>query len=270
MPNSTLRIRFLALLMVAAPAVAFAQRTDAEWLENCRDNRNRDREVFCEVREVRVRAGGGTVSMEGLRNGGVYATGWDRDSIVIRTRIQAQASSESRARDMAKQVRTVISGSTVTVEGPHYDGDDSWSASLVAMIPRRSDLRVETRNGPVTVERVTGTMNLETRNGPLGLRELGGDVTARTTNGPLTISLSGTRWDGTGLDAQTTNGPLTISVPDGYNARLETGTRNGPVNIGFPITVVGRITQDISTNLGSGGVTIRAKTTNGPLTVRRN
>ena len=60
-----------------------------------------------------------------------------------------------------------------------------------------------------------------------------------------------------------------ISVPDGYNAHLEAGTTNGPVSLGFPITVVGRITRDISTDLGSGGATIRATTTNGPLSIRR-
>lgn len=270
MPTPKSILSALVVIALLGPGRAMAQRSDAEWLDDCRRDRDRDRrENFCEVREVRMRAPGGTLSMEGLRNGGVSATGWDRDSIVVRTRIQAQARSEARARQMASQVKTVISGSTITVEGPRYDEDDSWSASLVTMVPRRSDLRVETRNGPVTVEQVRGSMNLETRNGPLTLRELGGDVRARTTNGPLTISLSGSRWDGSGLDARTTNGPLTISVPDGYNARLETGTTNGPVNLGFPITVVGRITRDISTQLGSGGATIRATTTNGPLTVRR-
>lgn len=271
MPISTFIFRALVVIAILAPGRAMAQRSDADWLADCRDNdRDRhDRETFCEVREVRLRAPGGTISMEGLRNGGVSATGWERDSLIVRTRIRAQASSASRAREIASQVKTVVSGSTITVDGPRYDDDDSWSASLVTMVPRRSNLRAETRNGPVTVEGVTGQMSLETRNGPLTLREVGGDVRARTTNGPLTISLSGSRWDGAGLDAQTTNGPVTINVPEGYNARLETGTRNGPVNVDFPITVVGRINRDISTQLGSGGVTIRATTTNGPLTLRR-
>lgn len=274
MQTSTSFIRALIVLAFLAPGRAFAQSSDAEWLENCRDERSgrhERREKFCEVRETRVRASGGTISMEGLRNGGISATGWDRDSIVVKTRLSVQARTESAAREIAGRVRTVISGSTVTVEGPRDSDDEtSWNASLIAMIPRRSDLRLETRNGPVSVERVSGTMNLETRNGPLALRDLGGDVTARTTNGPLSIRLTGTRWDGGGLDARTTNGPLTISVPANYNARLETGTSNGPVNVGFPITVVGRINRDISTQLGSGGATIRATTTNGPLTLRRD
>jgi DUF4097 and DUF4098 domain-containing protein YvlB len=137
------------------------------------------------------------------------------------------------------------------------------------MVPRRSDLRVQTSNGPVTVEQVRGEMDIRTSNGPMSLRELGGNVRARTSNGPLAITLSGTRWDGSGLDARTTNGPLTISVPENYNAQLESGTTNGPVDVAFPITVVGRITRDISTKLGSGGPTIRATTTNGPLSIRR-
>ncbi len=273
MPKTTSILWALVVIASAVPGAAKAQRTDAEWLEECRrDNRDRydHREVWCEVRVTRARASsGGTVSMEGLRNGGISATGWDVDSLVVRTRIRAEARGADEARDLADQVKTTISGSTVSVEGPRNVEDRQWTASLVAMVPRRSHLRVETRNGPVSIERVTGDMNLTTSNGPLALREVGGNVRARTTNGPLSILLAGNRWEGEGLDATTTNGPLTITVPENYNAQLETGTRNGPVSVGFPITVVGRITRDISTQLGTGGATIRATTTNGPLTLRR-
>jgi len=271
--STSFLIRALVVLATLIPAGrVMAQRSDADWLDDCRGDRSDRwgrREAFCEVREVRMRAPAGTLSMEGLRNGGVQVTGWDRDSVVIRTRIRAQANSLSRARAIASQVRTVVRGSTIEVEGPRQEDEEHWSASLIAMVPRRSDLRVGTRNGPVTVEEVRGNLDVQTSNGPLTLRNLGGAVRARTTNGPLTISLAGTRWDGSGLDARTTNGPLSISVPENYNARLEAGTTNGPVNLGFPITVVGRITRDIATDLGSGGATIRATTTNGPLSIRR-
>jgi DUF4097 and DUF4098 domain-containing protein YvlB len=268
-------LRFSLALVVLAPAAALAQRSDAEWLEDCRDDRSdrRDRrEVFCEVRETRVRlSSGSTVAVEGLRNGGITAVGWDRDSLVVKTRIRAQAETEREARELASEVRTTVSGGTISVDGPRSrDGDSYWTASIVASVPQRSNLRLQTSNGPVSVERVTGTHDVRTSNGPLSLRALAGEVRARTTNGPLSITLAGTKWDGAGLDAQTTNGPLTITVPENYNARLETGTRNGPVRVDFPITVVGRITRDINTTLGSGGATIRATTTNGPLTLKRD
>ncbi len=273
MPSKTQILRALVVIATMIPPVrAMAQKSDSEWLNDCRDgggdSRGR-REVYCEIHQTGARAPGGTITVEGLRNGGVSLTGWDRDSLAIRTRIRVTARSQSDAKEVASQVRTTIRGSNVVVDGPRNDDDVQWSASVYAMVPRRSDLRAQTSNGPVLVENVFGNIDVTTTNGPMSLRELGGTVRARTTNGPLSITLEGTKWDGSGLEARTTNGPLTITVPDGYNARLESGTTNGPVNLGFPITVVGRITRDISTNLGSGGATIRATTTNGPLTIRR-
>jgi len=141
----------------------------------------------------------------------------------------------------------------------------------VVRAPRHIDLDIETMNGPIEVAGVTGTLRVHATNGPITLDGVNGDVQARLQNGPLTITLAGTSWDGTGLDAQTVNGPLTIRVPNGYNARLETGTRNGPFHTDIPITVqgnIGRIGQQISTTLGRGGATLHATTTNGPLTIR--
>jgi hypothetical protein len=277
MPNKTAIFRVIIVLAsLIPPTRAMAQQSDAEWLSNCREDRGDRwdrRETYCEIRSATARPSGDLVSMEGLRNGGVQVTGWDRNEIVVKTRIRTQARSQSEAKAIAGQIRTVISGSTITVDGPSSRGDDEdynqWSASLVASVPSRSNLRVETRNGPVSISQVKGDMNIQTRNGPMALYDLAGTVTARTTNGPLSISLSGTKWDGGGLDARTTNGPLTISVPENYSAHLETGTTNGPVSLGFPVTVSGRINRDISTDLGAGGATIRAMTTNGPLTMRR-
>src|SRR6267143_575631 len=80
----------------------------------------------------------------------------------------------------------------------------------------------------------------------------------------------GPRSDGAGLDAETQNGPADLRIPEGYNAKIDFGTVNGPMSVAFPLTVTinGRITDRISTTLGSGGAPIRVVTTNGPMTVR--
>jgi DUF4097 and DUF4098 domain-containing protein YvlB len=98
---------------------------------------------------------------------------------------------------------------------------------------------------------------------------MAGDVSGRTENGPITAELTGTKWEGARLDLQTTNGPVALTIPSGYNAHLETGTVNGPMRIDFPVTVQGRISKQFSVDLGSGGATVRAVTTNGPVVVRR-
>ncbi|HEX2717268.1 MAG TPA: hypothetical protein VHM67_06265, partial [Gemmatimonadaceae bacterium] len=86
----------------------------------------------------------------------------------------------------------------------------------------------------------------------------------------ITAELSGTSWQGRGLDLQTTNGPVTVRIPENYNAHLETGTVNGPMRIDFPVTVQGRITKRFSVDIGKGGPTVRAVTTNGPVVIRRS
>jgi DUF4097 and DUF4098 domain-containing protein YvlB len=95
-------------------------------------------------------------------------------------------------------------------------------------------------------------------------------VHGETTNGGVNVELSGDRWDGEELNVRTTNGGVNVSLPDNYSAHLETGTVNGNISVDFPITVQGRITRELSVNLGSGGPTIRAMTTNGGVRVRHS
>ncbi len=267
-------LRVLVVFATLIPPVrASAQRgsprqSDADWLADCNEGYNRDyRETFCEVRHMQVPAPRGTLTVDGLRNGGVSVIGADSNNLTITTRIQAHARTMAEARDIARQVKTVISGSSIRAEGPSNLDDAWWSGNLIIWAPRRSNLSLSTSNGPVSVEDVSGNMELETRNGPLALRGLSGNVRARSSNGPLSIVLTGNKWDGRGLDAETSNGPLSLRIPEGYNAHLEASTNNGPMSLGFPVTMVGRIGRNISTDLGAGGTTIRAVTHNGPLSI---
>ena len=62
---------------------------------------------------------------------------------------------------------------------------------------------------------------------------------------------------------------MELRIPEGYSARLETGTVNGRLDIGFPVTVQGRLDKMLTTELGSGGKLIRARTTNGGVKISR-
>lgn len=255
-----------ALPLFALPAAA---QEDSDWVSRCyRNNRDSDREVFCEERETRL-GSRDELRVDGRQNGGVSVRGWDGRDILVRARIQTYAETREEARGIARQVR-VNTGGEIHAEGPEVGRRRHWSVSYEIFVPRRIDLEVETNNGPVSVTGVSGEMELRAHNGPMSLRGLGGDVHARTTNGPLNVTLEGSRWNGEGLDAETTNGPVNLSIPAGYSAELETGTVNGPMSIDFPVTVQGRLGRRINTTLGRGGPTIRVITTNGPVTVRRS
>jgi len=258
------------LSLLAMPAWAQRARYD-EGLASCRDHDWGDdsRAHYCEIRNAGFRASG-AVSVDPGDNGAIRVTGWDRDSVAVVAKVQTQARTDEDAQALARQVHITASGGRIAADGPSTGRRESWSVSFDVMVPRRTDLAARTVNGPIEVGDVTGRMDLNAVNGPLSLGGVGGDVHARTVNGPLVVTLSGARWDGTGLDSETENGPVTLSIPAGYAAHLETGTVNGPMSFDFPITVQGRLSsRNIETDIGGGGPTIRAVTTNGPLTVQR-
>ena len=261
----------LVLFALSVPALHAQSAADARWIAQCRDRSGDWQVKHCETRVLTL-AKGGTVTVDPGENGGVAVEGWSRDSIEVHARIQTQAGTDDDAGLLARDVKVVTSGTRISAEGPPSGHRRSWSVSFVIYAPRRSDLQLDTHNGPIGVRDVTGRMALTAYNGPVSLDGVGGDVRARTTNGPIDIELTGERWDGAGLDAETTNGPLDLAIPERYSARLEFGTVNGPMSIGFPLTVTiqGRVGRRITTVLGAGGAPVRAVTTNGPVEIRRN
>jgi DUF4097 and DUF4098 domain-containing protein YvlB len=273
------RAAIVALAFLVLPLASLrAQESDDEWLENCRDQWGKRRDGWasrarhCEIRELGLKATGRPLTVDPGMNGGVEIESWDTDSIAVTARIQVSARTEEDAAAIARDIKIEASGATVRALGPNPVGRyQGWSVNFVVYVPRRTDLSLSTDNGPLSVRNVIGRMELSTHNGPLSLVGVAGDVHARAENGPLMVKLQGARWEGTGLDAETTNGPADLRIPDNYNAKIEFGTVNGPMDMRFPLTVTlsGRVTDRISTTLGSGGPPIRVVTTNGPMTVRR-
>jgi Putative adhesin len=264
--------RALAFLLLAVPTALRSQSAaDARWMAQCRDHEDAWRARACEVRVVSL-ATGGVITVDPGRNGAAAVEGWDRDSVEVHARIQAEGATDDDAAALAHAIKIVASGTTIGAEGPDAGRRQSWAVNFVVYAPRHSDLKLDTYNGPIGVRDIAGRMTLTAYNGPISLTAVGGDVRARTTNGPLDIELVGARWDGAGLDAETTNGPVSLAIPDNYSAQLEFGTVNGPMTVGFPLTVTiqGRVGRRISTRLGSGGAPIRVVTTNGPVEIQRN
>lgn len=258
-----------AAAVLAAPAAA--QANPHQWLQDCRQDDWGERARACQVRETALRPGGGTLVVDPGHNGGVAVFGWERDSIAVVAKIQASARTETRAQQLADAVRIEAAGRMIRADIGSTGRREYVAVSFDVYVPRRTDLAAETVNGPLHVEDVTGTLRLRARNGPVALIGVAGDVNARVQNGPLHVELAGNQWDGRGLDAEATNGPVDLAIPEHYDAQLETGTVNGPMNLEFPLTVTvqGRLTRRIHATLGEGGAPVRVVTTNGPLTVHR-
>src|SRR5262249_35719135 len=139
-----------------------------------------------------------------------------------------------------RDIVTNITGNTqITVSGP---SDRDWTANLIIMTPRLSTMDIETRNGPLGVRDLAGNIRLNAANGPISLQNVGGIVETTTrngpislaggsgdqrieaTNGPVNLQLSGSRWDGPGLQVTTRNGPMSVSIPDAYGSGVAVQT----------------------------------------------
>jgi urease beta subunit len=260
----------LVFLAVSAPVPALAG-TDLRIVDDpawCREDGGNDGARHCEVREA-VLPAGGLLGVDARPNGGIEVHGWDRGEARLRVKIVANADSEAAARELAGQVRVDTAG-TVRAVGPERRRGHGWYASYRLDVPRRAQVRLQADNGGLHVADFAGDAELHTVNGGLHLAQVGGHVHGETVNGGVHMELSGTGWQGEGLELRTTNGGLHLEIPAGYNARLEMGTVNGGVDSDLPLTTHGHHTGGrIETTLGQGGPLLRVETTNGGLHVRR-
>lgn len=272
--------RFVGRSMLIAALVTFtgvavlAQKEkvkDKDRSLTCRENSwDNDRLVGnCEVREQTLALSGGTIAIDGRQNGGVNVKGWDQNQVLVRARVQTSAPTAAEAEALSRQIRIETSGAKIFASGPDNRRDYHWDVSYEVFVPRRADLSIETHNGGIAIADVNGRIDFTAVNGGVVLKRVGGAVRGSTTNGGLVIELTGDRWDGDSLDVSTTNGGVIMSVPENYSANLQTGTVNGGVTVDFPITVQGRINKQIALNLGSGGATVKAMTTNGGVHLKR-
>jgi DUF4097 and DUF4098 domain-containing protein YvlB len=268
-----LRYALLALAVTGfAAGASQAQKTNKASMQ-CGDNNGDGRLVgHCEIKEQTLPAGG-AITVDGKQNGGISIKGWERNEILVRAKIETRAPTQSEADALAQQVRIDTGGLNISAAGPESRDDHQWYVSFEVFVPGRSDLSLTAHNGGISISDVGGRINFKTMNGGVTLRRVSGAVSGSTTNGGLHVELAGARWEGEMLNVTTTNGGVNLVMPDNYSAHIETSTVNGNIASEFPLNVQmtdrGRLPKEINVDLGSGGSTIRAKTTNGGVHLTR-
>jgi DUF4097 and DUF4098 domain-containing protein YvlB len=259
----------IALVASLAGTAAAQSNPSSRFVDNCRRNRGDSYEQFCETREFAV-ATVRALSVDGRENGGITVHAWDKNEIQVIGMVQTHAESLNEAQAIARQIVISSNNGTIRADGPRtQQRHESWSVSYEIWAPRQTELALTASNGGISVDGINARMNLETVNGGLSVIDVDGDVRGSTVNGGITAELSGDRWRGSGLDLRTSNGGVHLYIPSNYSALLETGTVNGGMDVGFPMTVQGQLGRTLTTQLGNGGAMIRAVTTNGGVSIRR-
>jgi len=101
-------------------------------------------------------------------------------------------------------------------------------------LPSRARLELETVNGTVEVDGVTGRMRVECVNGSVRIRRAAGEVTASTVNGAIRARY-GPVEPGGRHRFSTTNGSIDVELPEKTGGRLEARTINGRVTCDLPL-----------------------------------
>ncbi|MBO0359273.1 hypothetical protein J0X19_15025 [Hymenobacter sp. BT186] len=257
-----------ALALLGLQAVAQTPAAPV-FKSNCEDHwSNNGNKGYCEVRDVTLAASGAgqTLTIDGQRNGGITVHGWDGPDVRVRARVQSWAKSDAAAQQQVKAVKINTSGNTLKAEGGN--DNDNWAVNYEVFVPRRTALALSTYNGGISIEGVQAAVSFEAYNGGINLADLGGDVRGTTKNGGVNVTLTGTKWEGKGLDVTTTNGGINWRIPKTYSAQLKTATQHGGLNTDYPITVTGKIGRSLDTKLGEGGALVSVTTTNGGINLR--
>lgn len=274
----------IAFLTIPATSAVAQRGDDAEGAETCRAiwrefGRTMSGDpiaVYCEIRDIGTLPRRETIDIDGGDRNGLQVRGERRSDLRVRLVIQAQGRTVDEARSLAQTAKLDLSATPLRVTGidPEYTrgkgGRRFVSATIAVDVPEESNLTLRVNYAPLKVENVRGRMDLRASYGPLTLLDVGGEVRARVDHGPITVNLHAARWQGTGLDAETEYGPMTLVVPRNFGAELEIGTRHGPLDIDFPLTLTRLDGSMIETTLGSGGPRVRAIARYGPMSLKMN
>jgi hypothetical protein len=218
-------------------------------------------------------------------NGGINVQGWDQNTYAVTLCKAVKPGND--AESLLGQIKLTFAGGTLGVGGP--TSHHAWSAHLLIKAPRgaamdldvhngpmglyevQGNVKARAVNGPISVEGCKGEMNVSAENGPISLHENSGKLNVDTQNGPITIELSGTTWNGAGLEAHAHNGPVTLRVPSGYQSGvILESDGHGPFSCHASVCDEGRKTWDEEhkrVEFGSGPTVVHVSTVNGPLSV---
>jgi DUF4097 and DUF4098 domain-containing protein YvlB len=186
-----------------------------------------------EVQTIPASAQG--VNVTGGRNGPVYVSGSDRTDYQVSLCKFTAGETADEARARLADLSLNVQNDRVTVNSPN-DSDNATMTYVIVEAPRDAKLNVQATNGPLSIRTISGHLVARALNGPLSVSEVSGDIDIQATNGPLSLNqaagrvrvnaqngpmslnLSGTEWQGAGLEASAQNGPMSLNLPEGYRS----------------------------------------------------
>lgn len=228
-----MRLR-IAMLCAAALGLAGCDFDAENW-----GSSTRHKEEFSQTHPL---AAGGRLFLENF-NGSVELLGWDRDEVEL---TGAKYASTREVLD-AMRIEVVADAGALRIRTIRPDMRScNCGAKYVLRLPRKAIIdRVETSNGSLRLEAVSGEARLRTSNGSLKVENVQGPLEATTSNGAIEINdyegnavlkTSNGRIRGTALrgrvEGATSNGSIDVTITEpAPGLPLKFTTSNGSINL---------------------------------------
>ncbi len=215
------RTILLSLLTGLTLTLAGCEFDPTEWGDS-----DRYKEDFSSTHKL---ASGGKITLESF-NGAVEVLGWDREEVEVAG--TKYASRESVMKDIKIDVTSDPTWLRVRAIRP-VDHNCNCGARFTLKVPRKAALDlIQTSNGAIRVESITGDSRLKTSNGSVKIWSVQGRLEASTSNGGVEIG----KYEGN-ADVRTSNGRIKA---DGIKGSFEGKTSNGSIDVSIADLEAGR------------------------------
>lgn len=142
------------------------------------------------------------------------------------------------------------------------------------------DVNAHTGDGSIRLENIDGALNVDTGDGSIHVSGKLSAVRARSGDGSMTIRADQGSTAGSDWDITTGDGSVTLEIPGDFNGELDAHTGDGSVHINdVAVTETGgsddegrhsRRRSSVRGRLGTGGKSVRIRTGDGSITLRRS
>jgi DUF4097 and DUF4098 domain-containing protein YvlB len=134
------------------------------------------------------------------------------------------------------------------------------------------DLRAHSGDGSIKLDDVNGAVDVDTGDGSISASGTFTSVRARSGDGSVTIHAATGSTASADWDIVTGDGSVVLELPDAFSGELDAHTGDGHIRLRD--VAVANTTGEISKNtvrgtLGSGGKSVRLRTGDGSITLRR-
>lgn len=218
----------------------------------------------CAEKESIVAANGSRIEVTAGGQGAIAVKSWDRNEIKIRVVSEAWAETDEAARKMLESIDYKYDGKKLLglfSEEKIYN--KPWAVNFEITIPKNYELSLNTVNGAIFADDLTGSLSAKAVNGAVFLKQVSGKVNAKSLNGRVEARISGSSWEGESLNVESDNGEVAVYFPKNFSAQLNGKSGSGKIYVQDKTYSYNTLKK----TLNDGGKPITAQSGNGDVKI---